>query len=125
MVAVASPILLPVIHASWVAVAIATRSVIWFSGWQGDMRKVYTYTLEDERLEPTAITNLEIKIIFQTSMDYVPCESSWVYPKWMILDDMIYWLWGNEVMDILIMKNVTFVGIARVFEGFAGEICTI
>ena len=41
MVAVASPILLPVIHASWVAVAIATRSVIWFSGWQGDMRKVY------------------------------------------------------------------------------------
>lgn len=58
-------------------------------------------------------------------MDYVPCESSWVYPKWMILDDMIYWLWGNEVMDILIMKNVTFVGIARVFEGFAGVVYSL
>ena len=28
---------------------------------------VYTYTLEDERLEPTAITHLEKKVIFQTS----------------------------------------------------------
>lgn len=28
-------------------------------------------------------------------------------------------------MDILIMKNVTFVGIARVFEGFAGVVYSL
>ena len=96
MVAVASPILLPVIHASWVAVAIVPRyGDRIFSGWQGDMRKV-GYHLHPGRLTAGTYSHhqfrnptnhqflFEIKIIFQTSMIMFHVIFSWVYPKWMI-----------------------------------------
>ena len=39
-----------------------------FQWLMGDFGGEKSYTLEDERLEPTAITHLERKMIFQTSM---------------------------------------------------------